>query len=185
MPYQIHDIRRTRPDTFPLYFLDSNALIFHLTPRKALRSNERLYADFIDKVMALHTGGKHVEPKFVWLSLSVSEVINSWLRLDMKKVRMTDFKRQYRPSPRYLTTLTQLTSDLQGYEPFVEIMDDAFTAMGCFDNLLPALTPSLDFNDLYFVEFMRTHNIAIVTHDSDFKVEHVPIITCNAALLAL
>lgn len=185
MPYQMHDIRHIRPDAFPLYFLDSNALIYHLTPRKALKHNEALYADFIDEVMALHTGGNPVKPKFIWLSLSISEVINTWLRMDMKKLGLTNFKHHYRPSAHYFTTLTLLKSDLAGYEPFVETMDDAFVAMNCFKGLLPALTPDIDFNDLYFAELMRKNNVAIVTNDSDFKFEDVPIITCHPTLLAL
>ncbi|MBV6441135.1 MAG: hypothetical protein DYG98_26050 [Haliscomenobacteraceae bacterium CHB4] len=185
MPYQIYDIRTTRPDAFPLYFLDANALIYHLTPRTGLNRYERAYADFIDRTMALHTGSNPVKPRFVWLSMSLSEVINTWLRMDMRKAGMTDFKQKYRPSPLYQTTLTQLVSDLQGYEPFVELMDDEFTSMDAFGHLLPALSPQIDFNDLYFAEFMRRRNIAIVTNDGDFKFEDVPIITCNAALLAL
>jgi hypothetical protein len=185
MPYQIHNIRRTPPDSFPLYFLDSNALIFHLKPRASLNGLTKPYADFIDGVISLHSGAGPMKPKFVWLSMSLSEVINAWLRMDMSSAGLNDFKRDYRPSPRYLTTMTQLVSDLQGYETFVELMDDEFTRINPFRTVLPALSPSVDFNDLYFAELMRSHNIAIVTHDSDFKFEDVPIITCNSTLLAL
>lgn len=185
MPYQILDIRTTRPDAFPLYFLDANALIYHLTPRVGLNRYERAYADFIDRAMALHTGNNPVKPRFVWLSMSLSEVINTWLRMEMKKSGMTDFKRQYRPSQLYQAAIVQLVSDLQGYEPFVELMDDELSSMDPFGLLLPALSPQIDFNDLYFAEFFRRHNIAIVTNDADFVFEDVPIITCHAGLLSL
>jgi hypothetical protein len=185
MPYLIHDIRTTPPDAFPLYFLDANALIYHLTPRRGLNVYERSYAGFIDRVMALHTGAGPVKPKFVLLSQSLSEVINTWLRMDMQKSGISDFKRVYRPSARYQTTLTQLVSDIVNYEPYVELMDDEFKSIDPFGYLLPALSSQVDFNDLYFAEFMRRHNIAIVTNDGDFAFEDVPIITCHAALLAL
>jgi predicted nucleic acid-binding protein len=185
MPYQIHDIRTTPPDAFPLYFLDANTLIYHLTPRRGLSDYGRSYADFIDGVMALHTSAAPVKPKFAWLSQSLSEVINRWLRIDMQTSGMSDFKRVYRSSARYQTTLTQLISDLVNYEPYVELMDDEFKSLDPFGYLLPALSPQVDFNDLYFAELMRRHNIAIVTHDGDFNFEDVPIVTCNARLLNL
>lgn len=186
MPYQIHDIRTTHPDAFPFYFLDANALIYHLSPRATLYGLQRHYASFIDAVVNLHTTSNPVKPRFVWLSLSISEVINAWLRKDFHQATgMVDFKRDYRPSSRCLTTLSLLKSDLLGYEPFIEVMDDAFTSMGCFTSLLPSLTSTIDFNDLYFAEFMRKKGIAIVTHDGDFNFENVPIITCHTSLLAL
>lgn len=184
MPYQIHDIRMTPPDAFPLYFLDANIWIYQLSPRRSLRADFLPYVQFVDSIVNLYGVGG-IEPKFAWLSLSLSEVINTWLRMDMKKVGMTDFKRQYRPSSYYQTALSQLVSDLQGYEPLVELIDDEFKSLDPFGYLLPALSPQVDFNDLYFAGLMRQHNIAIVTHDGDFDFEDVPIITCNTRLLNL
>jgi len=185
MAFRVYDIRKTPPDTFPFYFLDANVWIYYLKPRSTLKREEQLYVRFVDGIIRL--SDEHPDkPKFVWCSILLSEIINTLLRIDMKSRGMSDFKNQYRPSNFYRNSLSALVSDLQGFEPYIKLVEDGFTTMDVFNGLLMNFSPSVDFNDLYYVQLVRSmQGTAIVTNDGDFQFEDVPIVTLNTALLSL
>lgn len=185
MPYRIHPIGRVKPDAFPAYFLDANVWIYILSPPRLLKRWEREYLDFFMEVIGLHSQNAPVQPKFIWTGQLLSEIINTWLRLDFANSGLQSFKRDYRPSQQCATTLKKLVSDLAGFEPYIQFLDDHFTSLDPFGKILPVMSGSQDFNDLFFYKLMKQQNVPIVTNDGDFAFEDVDIITNNRTLLSL
>jgi predicted nucleic acid-binding protein len=195
MAYQIRRLDRLAPDSFPLYFLDSNVWIYHLLPRKALQPFEVPYAEFVDQVIGLHGIGHPVEPKFVWTSTLLSEVVNAGLRIAYKtycdllpvhQQKGFEYKKHYRPSQAFRSALNILRSDLQGYEPYIEVFDDGFkTDLDVFGDLLPRVSPAADFTDLLYARQMKARGIPVVTNDRDFAFRDLQIITSHPRLLRL
>lgn len=194
MPYQIFDIRKTNPDAYPLYFLDANVWIYSFTASLVLNVYQKAYVNFVSQIILLHTSNSAVKPKLVLLAQSLSEVINRTLRSGWQEFNeiqrqsghsTLEYKDYRNTTTHFLTTLQRVCTDFDDRKDYIEVMDDDFKSMKPFVDLLPSLSVQVDFNDLYFAQLMRKHNIPIVTNDGDFVFEDVPIITCNKTLLTL
>lgn len=194
MPYNILRLSTIQPDAYPRYFLDSNVWVYALQPRVALTRHAIPYADFVDDVIQLHLNGSPLTPKFVWTSTLLSEVINAMLRVACDNYRTGlraavppnfSYKTHFRPTPAFASALNRIRSDLQGYEPYVEVQDDGLTGLDVFGSLLPGLTATSDFTDLLYFRQMLPQGVPIVTNDGDFAFENLPIITSHPDLLRL
>lgn len=193
MPYNILRLSSIRPDAYSKYFLDSNVWVYVLQPRKTLNPNVIPYVDFVDDVIALHNSGNPVKPKFIWTSTLLSEVINAMLRIACEDFRKRlsplpanfNYKKHFRPTPAFARVLKRICSDLQAYEPYVQVQDDGFSALDLFGDLLPGLSSASDFTDLLYARQMLPLGIPIVTNDGDFAFEDLAVITNHPDLLRI
>lgn len=198
MAVMITDLRGCSPDEYPLYFFDANvwlAVLKH-TGSQPLRKYEQDYVDFFEAIITLHTHPpklqkrlKHL-PRLVLTGLLLSEVINAYMRQVAFKAYQitntgTEFKRDYRSSADYQQQLRTITSDIQQYKDYIELLDDDFAATDPFGmlSLMQASPGQYDFNDLYYYRHLRGKSIAIVTHDGDFTFPDFLTLTVNPGLL--
>lgn len=199
MAFQIFDLSGCSPDEHPLYFFDANvwlAVLKH-TSSQSMKPHERAYVDFFEAIITLYTHPPQRQkklknlPKLVMTSMLLSEVINAYMRqiafnaYRSTNTTVTDFKRDYRSTTDYKQQLRTITSDIQEYREYIELIDDDFRATDPYGllSLLQSGTALYDFNDLYYYRSLRGKAVAIVTHDGDFVFQDIPILTVNKNLL--
>ncbi|HEY2581636.1 MAG TPA: hypothetical protein VGI43_07510 [Mucilaginibacter sp.] len=199
MAYLISPINGYLPDSNPLYFFDANAWIAALksTGNINLDFHEKPYVDFFEAIVALHTHKgtpyqKKIKnfPKFVMCSLLLSEIINAYMRQVAMKVYYKNnqakysFKQDYRKTADYSAKLKSLISDLMAFRDYIEVLDDDFKKVDPF-SIIHLLNADNDFNDFYYFYYLHGKGIPIVSHDSDFAFQDLPIITNQKNLLGL
>jgi hypothetical protein len=201
MAYLIYNIANVAPDDFKSYFFDANTWIIALKlSRYSFEFHyEQDYADFFDAVInvASHTETKikkniKNQPSIVITSMLMSELINAYMRNIAMKMwfggdntyKSKKFKEDYRLDERsdYSRQLGNLTSDISAYKDYITILDDDFKNIEPF-TLINSLANNCDFNDLYYYYRLLDLKIPIVTDDSDFVFQDIPIITRNPKLL--
>jgi len=124
----------------------------------------------------------------------MSELINAYMRKVAMKMwfgggdeyKAKKFKEDYRLDSQsdYSKQLKSLINDISSYKDYVTIIDDDFKNIDPF-TFINSLSESCDFNDLYYYYRFAELNTAIVTDDSDFLFQDIPIITGNPKLLKL
>jgi len=200
MAYHITDIRYCAPDSYPFYFFDANSWIAVLKNSGvfAVDSHEQPYVDLFEAIITTHThkGTKQAKqvrhfPKIVVTSLLLSEIFNAYMRNVAMKVfygaagfKTKSFKTDYRPTPDYKKQIKNLTSDFIAFKDYIEIRDDRLTEIDPF-SILPSLDESNDFNDFFYYYSFQGTGIPIVTHDSDYQYQDIPIITAQHKLLSI
>jgi len=203
MAYLIHDIEKVLPDQFESYFFDANSWIIAIKLSKHTQhyTYERKYADFFEAVIntASLTDPKLIkklkyQPTISITSMLLSELINAYMRQIAMRMwfgggeeyRKKNFKEDYRLDPQsdYNKQLKSLTNDISSYKDFTKVIDDDFKNIDPF-TLINSLSETCDFNDLYYYYRLSELNTCIVTDDSDFHFQDIPIITGNPKLLKL
>ena len=201
MPYKIIDIKTVSPDTYEFYFCDANVWIatlkyFGLGNQKQY---EKPYVDFFQSIITLNDTiesnpklkkSKKNIPKIVLTSIVLSETINAYMRgIAMKayfngNITGYSFKNDYSDnlSSDYKRQFKNLISDISAFKDYTVLIDDDFLNIRPFE-LLNNMPSNTDFNDFYYYKLLKDKNIPIITHDSDFLFEDIPIITNNKKLL--
>jgi len=201
MAYRIYDLRSASTPQFEYYLLDANVLIaYYEPPNPTDRDWTRFikpYIDFIEDILSCYfVESNKPKPKIIITSLLLSEFINAYMRnvsfkaykplwTGSKPVR---FKEDFRPTPRYTRDLKELIANLERLYAIgcIELVDDNFTKLNPFVELLSAVNAQSDFNDLYYYTLLKNRpNTAIVTNDTDFAFQNFPIITTHGRLIKL
>ena len=201
MPYNIFKINNVTPQDYKLFFCDANVWIaalkyFGSGPQK---NYEAPYVDFFQAIIELNVNIKNEpklakkiknKPKIVLTSVVLSETINAYMRgIAMKAYFNGDttgysFKNDYRDNPNsdYKTQFDNLVSDISAFKDYTVLIDDDFSNIKPFE-LLKNMPSNTDFNDFYYYKLLKDKKIPIITHDTDFLFEDIPIITNNHKLL--
>lgn len=193
-----YDVKFIKEISHSLYLFDTSLWLKILKPPfTTLSKTDQRYLEFFEKFK-----NDPKKPKVAMTTLILSEIINRWVRdygmlryLDenpdeAKKYvagtdyfRKTYFKIYYRPSNHYKQTLNSICEDLQNFESLTECIHDEFGCEIMLQGALSMLSDKLDFNDNYFVQLAKAKNIPIVSHDKDFFVEDVTVLTFNQDLI--
>lgn len=119
--------------------------------------------------------------------LVFSEFINRFARIEHQtlirtRAAMQDFK-QFRNSQDFQPIAQAITAAVRLILKFVTRMDSEFSFVDINALINEFETTPSDFNDQMLVRLCLTHNMQLVTHDSDFKNRGVDILTANQRLL--
>lgn len=189
MALDIRDLSRERVSDNTKYFFDTNIWLSVLSTQFTLRGNTKPYLNFFEAV------SKHNKnTKVVLTSFLLSEIINRYLRdITMKKFaakrgdanfHSSYFKMVYRQDAQYAIDYELLCDDIKAFHNSLEFVPDEFGIIFKAKDILKSPPKGLDFNDHLTVKLCHEKKFVIVTDDSDFVVEDLPIITLNKDLLA-
>ncbi|NJN77726.1 MAG: PIN domain-containing protein [Saprospiraceae bacterium] len=192
MAYNIENIRT---ETHPQgeFLFDANVWFYILNPPIHLSREIEDYFNFLELIQ---NSTHKPKPKIVIPSLILSEVINRYLRsVGMKTFfeenptkepypdeRKDRYKDVYRSSDQFKIDYGNICADIKSYNNITEFIDDKF---GTFKqkHILTSPPAGLDFNDFYYWKLAKERGYTIVTHDRDFYVPDVKILTSNQKLL--
>ncbi len=193
MPSQIKDITKLDINQHNLYFVDTNVWIYVLQAAQLHdfeKSYHKKYCDFLEKIITQHIEKKPNSPKIVSNMLLVAEMFNAYMRqVAMYKFfrkkgdnpKHKNFKEDYRGTDDYQRRLKTLIDDFRSYEDYVVFMELNTNIPTFLSNYSENL--SSDLNDYYFYTWAKDNKIAIITDDSDYLFDDIPIITANNSLL--
>jgi predicted nucleic acid-binding protein len=192
MAYQIRELTRNTSVSSQTYFIDANVWIYYLQSVSQLKHHEKIYTTFLDDII---TSSLDPQPMVLMPTILLSEIINTYLRkIAMKEfislngiTSYLDFKNDYRPTSHFKTSYSQILDDILSYDDLFEPVNNGSLFQST--NFIKNNTSNLDFNDTayyhYCIEYSKNSKITIVTNDSDFAVEDIPILTVNRDLLNL
>lgn len=191
--YNISSINGLAPEQGKSYFFDANVWIRLLLPTVGNASELDVYADFFEAVFALGTNLKTRTPsKIIVTNVLVSEVFNRYTRIKSKllKKRSPDYKKYddaefykkfYRPSSNWIQDLEIFQENFLAYEEIMETIssEDCCQPIEAVNNL----TQKMDYNDYLYYRICLKNSISLVTHDGDFLIPEVEVITNHPKLL--
>lgn len=184
-----------------LYFFDANVWIFALD---YFTSNNPGYKEKYRDIFYEVIDNPKNKAKAVVCSLLVSEVINTY----MKRVALPlfieehhngvqpenfDFKTDYRGHSTnhfkgYFDLIKDNVNAFLKDQKNVLIIDDGFNSHFA-QGIVTDCPASFDFNDFYYYRLIKeissSNKISVVTHDGDWKVKDIDIITAEKKLLNL
>jgi len=171
------------------FLFDSNVWLYILQPQKDKLTKEQLdYEDFFYEISQ--------RAEIVVPFPLLSEVINTYLykitlgefidqRGDRKENarEYTYLKHKFRISSKYREDQKRLFESLTIYLRSCDVITENINPALISQKLLnfPPVLP--DFNDNYYYHLAKNNNYIIVTHDGDFLVKDVEIVTLNGYLL--
>lgn len=192
MRFNIKDISSCSPRPNKNYLFDTNVWMIILG-KNIYKGNQEKYVTFFEK---FKNSIPKPPPRIILLSLILSEIINSCLgiarikyadREGIPKEKQKEFfknKRSgYRTTDDYKKQYRLICDDMKSYNTFYEIVNDEFNHLN-LQSFLKNPPIKLDFNDYYYYRLAKKKGYTIVTHDGDFFVEDVEIITANQTLLS-
>lgn len=182
-----------------VYFFDANVWLFVLHEFAPSKAYHRKYSDFFFEV--IEDASKSA--KIVVCSLLISEIIGTFMRrvavpqfeIDHPGVLgyPLDFKKDYRKKQRehhdeYFEVVKDNIKGFLANKDRVLVVNDDFD-FHYNNDIISKCPPMFDFNDFYYYQLVKrlsgNMKISVVTHDSDWRVEDIHIITAEKGLLSL
>lgn len=185
MPYIIQDIRSVQPEPNKVYLFDTNIWLAVL---ESYYNNQQYspYIKFFGQISDLNNGSR-----IAVVGVLISEIINRVIRdiylwdycqefsFDYNTI---DFKKDYKSSTSYSTDMISVCTSISAYHQHMLFISDNLNQYST-KKLLRNIPASLDFNDHMLVKIAQEQSLTIVTHDKDFSVENVEILTVSKELL--
>lgn len=173
------DARRHAFTDADALLLDTNIWLYLYGP--AADPNHRSVQDYTAIFSRLLAAGSKL---FVDV-LVVSEFVNRFARIEMKRLQpgQTDFK-TFRTSSDFPAVARAIESQVGQMLLICRPLDHPFSEWNHAGLLNNFGTGTLDWNDQLLVENCRKHQVALLTHDSDFTDGGIPVFTANNRLLA-
>lgn len=177
------------------YFVDANVWIYSLQGDTTLQHWQQRYSDFFYDIIESSIDPK---PKVIIPSLLFSEVLNTWLtNISLPEYKAINgisnnerfsFKRDYRPTLHYRENYEKICDDILSMKDSLTFINDSRIVSHPPLYIAPVVDP-FDFNDYFYYkicqQFQTDNSLTILTNDSDFQINDIPIITANRHLLNL
>lgn len=123
-------------------------------------------------------------------SLIISEVVNSWARLEFNQQRtVLNFKtnefKKFRETPEYLNVAEEISINIEKILRWSKRFDSGLESIDMEIINSKYKSGTYDFNDLIFREICKANNFILVTNDRDFCTTDVNILTANSNMLTM
>ena len=190
--FNIKSINGLAPEQGKSYFFDANVWIRLLLPTVQKTSAQDEYTRFFEATFALgaNTVAKK-PPRIIITNILVSEIFNRYSRIKSKLMKDSSsyqsysdskfYKDIYRRSSNFINDVEEFKENFLAYE---EVMITVSSEYCC--NPIEAvnnLTHQMDYNDYLYYQICLKSGFALVTHDGDFYVPDIEVITEHYNLL--
>lgn len=158
-------------------FMDANIWLYLDGPQKSKSYLRTIYSKVFSRI--LNAGSK------IFIDvLIVSEFINRYARVKWGVVapQLNSFS-DFRKSPDFKPVATDIAADVKRVLKHCSLIESGFAALEIDDVLDEYATGKYDFNDQVITEICKTNGLTLITNDSDFRSQEVPVLTANSRLL--
>ena len=158
-------------------FLDANIWLYLFGPEDRRNHWNQIYSQVFNRILDANSQ--------VYIDvLVVSEFINAYARMKQKIVApyINSFK-NFRSSPYFKPVAEDIADDVELVLSYCSKIESGFTALPMNALLNDYATGDCDFNDQVITEICKNNGFTLITNDSDFKTQEVPILTANSKLL--
>lgn len=158
-------------------FLDANIWLYLYGPPKPRSYWKPLYSRVFNRILRAKS--------LIYIDvLVVSEFINAYARLKWRAhaSHLAYFK-DFRNSPDFKPVAQNIASRVKQIMKHCARIESGFTLLPVNDLLSDYTTGDSDFNDQVITELCKSKGFTLITNDSDFKTQEIPILTANQSLL--
>ena len=158
-------------------FLDANIWLYLFGPQQPgaywVNVYSKVFSDILKAKSQIYTD-----------VLVVSEFINRYARVKWRIVapQLNTFK-DFRDSPDFKPVAKDIAADIKHVLRHCTRIESTFATLDTNDLLNDYATGDFDFNDQVITELCKINGFTLITNDSDFKTQKIPILTANSRLL--
>ena len=179
-------------------FLDANIWLYLYCPQGSRTYWVKTYSNVFDRIL-------DAESQIYIDVLVVSEFINTFARQEWKlakqalelakqegdlteqeyelaKSHLCSFK-NFRNSPNFDPIAQGIAAAAKQIMKHCSRVESCFTTLDIGNLLTNYDTGNFDFNDQVITEICKSNGFTLITNDSDFKTQEIPILTANQSLL--
>lgn len=190
MTYIIRNVRNHAIGKF-YYFFDAHVWVYKLKPKAKPSGHETMYSKLFDNIVG------NDETTIVVSPILLSEVINICLKMDfltyvhnrVPKIIFNTalheknyYKEVYRNTQEYENSYLDLLDDITQYKSKFVLSENHF-GRPTIDDYLNYPGNRLDYNDYLYSKVFEKSEVKFITHDIDFLVEGIEILTYNQKLI--
>lgn len=158
-------------------FLDTNIWLYLYAPQETQRHWVNIYSEVFERILKARSG-------IFTDVLVLSEFINVYARQEwkLKAGPIRDFKK-FRNSRRFKPIAQNIAADVKRVLGHCSRIKSGSSVLK-MDSLLDEYAASnSDFNDQVITELCKTNGFTLITNDSDFKNQTIPVLSANPKLL--
>lgn len=160
-------------------FLDANIWLYIYSPRETEGNKlQEVYSTVFSRMLT-------AESQLFTDVLIISEFINTYARTKWhtsSAMPSGSFK-NYRQSKHFKPVAKQIANAAKKITNMCQVLESGFSQLQHSSLFASYATGTFDFNDQVIVELCRSQGLTLVTHDSDFAGQTLPILTGNQRLL--
>jgi predicted nucleic acid-binding protein len=177
MKYKIGEVLHYNFTLQDKLFLDANIWLYLYGPPKPRSYWRPIYSRVFNRILRAKSP-IHIDV------LVVSEFINAYARLEWQFVarHFNSFK-NFRSSSYFKPVAEDIAADVELVLSYCSKIESSFIALPMNALLADYATGNLDFNDQVITEICKSNGFTLITNDSDFKTQEIPILTANQSLL--
>lgn len=177
MKHKATDVRNYNFTEKDQLFLDANIWLYIHSPQKPGNYWEKIYSNVLKRILNANSQ--------IYIDiLVVSEYINSYARRKMNLIasRFKYFKK-FRNSHFFKPIAKDIETNVKLVLKHCTLIESGFATLAIDDLLADYTSNHSDFNDLVIIELCKSNGFTLITNDSDFKTQEIPVLTANNALL--
>lgn len=158
-------------------FLDANIWLYLFGPGERKNYWNQIYSQVFNRIL-------NANSQIYVDVLVVSEFINAYARMKQKVIapHLNNFK-VFRSSPYFKPVAEDIANDVELVLSYCSKIESSFMALPMNTLLNDYATGDFDFNDQVITEICKNNGFTLITNDSDFKTQEIPILTANSRLL--
>lgn len=192
MAFLIEDVRKESPAPGCKYLFDANVWLAVLD----INFSEHFLTPYVDFFNSVYESRLSPKATIVMPSILLSEVFNRLMNDIFYKnflishpksddqTKASHYKKVYRRAPEYAKDISIAAAQIRAYHQNVTFLSDSFDTF-TFKQMTKNIPIQLDFNDHLYCLLAKKLGLTVVTHDSDFAVEDIRILTTRRDLLQL
>ena len=178
MRYKAGEVRHYNFTAQDNLFLDANIWLYLYGPPKRRSYWRSIYASVFNRIL-------RAKSRIYIDVLVVSEFINAYARLKWRDASSypNTFK-TFRSSSYFKPIAEDIAADVELVLSYCSKVESGFIALPMNDLLADYISGDFDFNDQVITEICKNNGFTLITNDSDFRTQEIPILTANRSLLA-
>ena len=176
--YKAIEVRHHNFTSKDKLFLDANIWLYLFSPREPADRWKQIYSEVFERILKANS-------RIYVDVLVLSEFINAYARTKWRAAapHIRSFK-DFRSGRGFKPVAEDITASVKEIVSHCSRIESGFTTLPINDLLADYITGDFDFNDQVITELCKSNGFTLITNDSDFNTQEIPILTANPSLLA-
>lgn len=180
MKYKATEVRQYNFTPEDKLFLDANIWFYIFGPQEPEYQRSHwmaIYSDVLKDIL-------NAKSQIYIDVLIVSEFINRYARLKFNVDAPTDIDfKDFRKTKDFKLIAQDIAADVKGILQCCALVESGFEGLDLDGILNDYAKGDSDFNDKVITEICKNNGFILITNDSDFKTQEIPVLTANRYML--
>ena len=175
--YKAMEVRHHNFTSKDKLFLDANMWLYLFSPREPRDRWKQIYSEVFERILKANS-------RIYVDVLVLSEFINAYARMKWRAAapHIRSFK-DFRSSGGFKPVAEDIAAGVKEIVSHCSRIESSFTTLPINDLLTDYISGDFDFNDQVITEICKNNGFTLITNDSDFKTQEIPVLTANSNLL--